>query len=373
MPSSIFPTRADLFATGRAAVVGTPNIKINPAVIDVPGSDLNLVVGVPSVMGEEVSARGAMALRGAFAELARGAALDRVLYDRYGLLRFSAQPATVDLLLVRPTTDGGAGTITAGAVVQTPDGVQFVLDNDAVFYSSTVGVNVTGTALVAGIGGNVVAGAINQWSTSIFDSTITITNPNPAAGGVDAEDDVQFLGRARGFFPTVARGTLSAIEFAAKQVPGVAVATATEIVNPSNGYPAAIVQLVIGDSNGSATTDMVTAVANMLLQYRAAVIYVQVITGVVFQQTVVWQLAFQTGINEALAISRVRAVTVAVSQFLPPGPVRGALLVSSLTAAAKSVPGVIIRQGALVLPAGDVVPTSAQQMIRVASTDVTFQ
>ena len=371
--STIFPTRSDLFATGRAAVAGTPNIKINPAVIDVPGSDLNLVVGVPSVMAEEVSARGAMALRGAFAELARGAALDRVLYDRYGLLRNSAGPSTVDLLLARPTTSGGAGTIEAGAVGQTSDGVQFALDTDAVFYASTVGVNVTGTALVAGVGGNTPANTISQWATSIFDSTITITNPKPAAGGVDAEDDIAFLGRARGFFPTVARGTLGAIEFAAKQVPGVAVATATEIVNPSNGYPAAIVQLVIGDANGNATTDMVTAVANALLGFRAGGIYVWVITGTVFQQAVVWQLAFQTGINEALAISRMRAVTVAVSQFLPPGPANGSLLVSSLTAAAKSVPGVIIGQNALVLPAGDVVPTNAQQMIRIASTDVSFQ
>jgi uncharacterized phage protein gp47/JayE len=370
---SLFPTRADLFRLGRAAVAATPNIKINPAVIDIPGSDMNLVVGVPSVMGEEVSARGAIAMRGAFAELAREDALDRVLYDRYGLLRFSAQPATVDVLLARPTTGGGAGIITAGAIGQTPDGTQFGLDSDAVFYASTVGVNVSATALVAGINGNVSAETVNQWGTSLFDSSITITNPKPASGGIDAEDDIAFLGRARGFFPTVARGTLSAIEFAAKQVPGVAVASATEIVNPTSGYPAAVIQLVIGDSNGNASSDLITAVVNMLLSYRAAGIYVQVIGGVVFQQAVAWRLDFKTGVDEALAIYRVRAVTVAVAQFLAPGPSNGILYKSSLLSAAKSVPGVIVSDSALVLPAGDVVPTSAQQMIRIAPTDISFQ
>lgn len=367
--ATLFPTRQDFFSTGRAAVVGTPNIKINPTVIDVPGSDMNLVVGVPSVMGEEVSARGAMALRGAFMELARRDALDRVVYDRTGLLRFSATPSTVDLVLSRPSP-GAAGTIDSGTVVQTPDGVQFDLDLDCVFGAGDTTTSATATALVAGTAGNVVASAILQWGASIFDATITVTNPTPAAGGFDEEDDVQFLGRARAFFPTVARGTLGAIEYAAKQVPGVSVATAIEIENPSTGYPTAIVQLVIGDQNGNATTDMIKAVATMLLGYRACGIYVQVVSGIVFQQAVTWSLTFQTGVNEALAISRVRAVSVAVAQFLAPG---ATLFRSKLIAAASSVPGVLISDSSLVYPAGDIVPTATSQMIRVLATAVTFQ
>ena len=367
--STEFPTRGELFSIGRAAVAATPNIKINPAMVDVPGSDLNLAVGVPSVMGEECSARAAMALRGAFAELARGSALDRVLFDRYGLLRFSAQPATVDLVLSRPGPGTLADTIPAGSVVQTPDGIQFGLDVDSVWGSGDLSDTVSATALVNGSGGNVVAGSVTSWGATLFDPSITVTNPSPASGGIDAENDVQFLGRARGFFPTVARGTLGAIEFGAKQVPGIAVATATEIVNSTTGYPAAVVQLVVGDQNGNASSALLKAVANALLAYRAAGIYVQVISGIVFQQSVQWELAFATGIDEALAVSRVRAVTVAVAQFLAPG---STLLRSSLISAAQSVPGVIVNDSSLALPAGDVVPTSPQQMIRVAAGDVTF-
>ena len=372
MPT-LFPTRNDFFAAGRTAVVGTPNIRINPTMIDVPGSDLNLAVGVPSVMGEEVSARGALALRGAFVELARGAALDRVAYDRFGLQRFSATPATVDLVLTRPTPGGATpGTINAGAVVQTSNGTQMAIDATVTFGDFDTSKTCTATALVSGSIGNVVANTLVQWATAPFDTTIAVTNPNPAAGGLDQELDVQFLGRIRAFFPTVSRGTLGAIEYAAKQVPGVAVATATEITNPTTGYPAAMVQLVVGDSNGNWTTDMLTSVNNMLLRYRACGIFVQTIGGTVFQQTVAWTLSFQTGIDEGLAESRVRAVTVAVAQFLPPGPTKGTLLRSSLESAAKSVPGVIVTDSSLVYPDGDTVPTSVSQMIRVAPTDVTF-
>ncbi len=364
-----FPSRSDLFQIGRAAIAATPNIRINPSVVDVPGSDANLVVGTCAVMGEEVSARGAMALRGAFAELARGSALDRVLYDRYGLLRFSAQPATVDLVLSRPMPPGPTpGTIDAGSVVQTADGTQFGLDVDVTWGSGQLTATVSATALVNGSGGNVVAGTVTSWSTAPFDATITVTNPAPASGGIDTESGVQFLGRARGFFPTLARGTLGAIEFGAKQVPGIAVATATEIVNP-NGYPAAVVQLVVGDQLGNASSDLLKAVATALLAYRAAGIFVMIIGGIVFQQAVTWALTFQSGTNEVLAMSRVQAVTVAISQYLAPG---ATLLRSALISAAQSVPGVIVSDSSLVIPAGDIVPTSPEQMIRVAAGDVTF-
>ena len=351
--STTFATRADLYSVGRAAIAATPGIKINPSVIDIPGSDLNIVVGTSSVMGEEVSARGAMALRGAFAELARGPALDRVLYDRYGLFRFSAQPSTVDLMLSRPGPGALTGTISAGSACQTPDGTQFGLDVDVTWGAGQLTATATATALQPGSGGNVAAGSITSWATSIFDPSITLTNPTPASGAIDAEQgtagDVTFLGRSRGFFPTIARGTLSAIQFGARQVPGVAVATAIEIENPTTGYPAAIVVLTVGDQNGNASSSLLKAVANALLAYRALGIYVMVLGGVVFQQAVQWTLSFLSGTNEALAESRVRAVSVAVAQFLAPG---ATLLRSSLISAAQSVPGVIVGDSSLVTPAG---------------------
>ena len=117
-------TRADLFSAGRQALAATPGIRLNPTVADIPGSDLNVVLGMMATLGEEVSSRGATALRGVFAELARGSQLDQVIYDRSGLLRFGAAPATVDLALIRPAPSSATpGTFSAGSLVQTGDGV----------------------------------------------------------------------------------------------------------------------------------------------------------------------------------------------------------------------------------------------------------
>ena len=61
-----------------------------------------------------------------------------------------------------------------------------------------------------------------------------------------------------------------------------------------------------------------------------------------------------------------------LAQYLPPGPQNGVLYRSNLIAAAKSVPGVIVRDDALAFPLGDVVPSSPVEMLRVLPTSVTF-
>lgn len=376
---SMFIDRAELFAIGKAAVAATPGIRINPEVFDIPGSDLNVWGGLFSVIGETISMRGASAMRGAFAELARGPALDRVIYDRSGLLRFGAEEAKVDLVLARPTpANATPGTYETGSIVQTPGGVQFALINDAVFGDFTTTVEVSAQAIIAGAEGNVPAAnlstgvGVTVFSTQPFDTTLTVSNPAAAAGGADAEEDLAFLGRYLSYFPTLSKGTMGAIEYGALQVDGVRVATATEITNPETGFPAAAVELVIGDINGNATSGMVTTVSDKLLQYRAGGIPVHVLTGVVARESVQWQLAYKTGYNEKLCRERVRAVSVAVAQFLPPGPARGTLYRGALIAAAQQVPGVIVQNSSLLYPLGDVVPSTSQTMIRVLPQSVTF-
>jgi uncharacterized phage protein gp47/JayE len=367
--SSLFPTASELFSVGRQAIVATPGTSINPAIVDVPGSNVNLAVGTAAVLGQEVVARGAAALRGAFIDSARGPALDRVVYDRTGLLRFSATPATVDLVLSRPTDGAGAGIYPAGSRVQFPDGQQFGLDADAIFGATDLLINARATALIAGAAAN-EAGVITQFVDTPFDSTLTVYNPKGAAGGTEVESDVQLIGRTRGFFPTLARGILAAIQYAALQVPGVTRATATEIINPTTGYPAAAVLLVVGDANGNSSSDMLQAVADTLLGYRAAGIYVDVQGGVVVYQPVTWSIGYLTGFDEDLIQSRISAVTVAVGQFVAPG---GTLYASSLIAAARSVPGAVISANSLVLPAGDVVAATPQTIISILPTGITFE
>jgi len=370
----LLPNRQDLFRVGRQAIVTAPSTRINPAVVDVPGSDANLIVGSQSLMGEEIVSHLANCMRGLFVDTARDEQLDRKAYDLTGLTRFPAVPARVDLTILRLVA-GAGGTIPAGLRVQTAGGTQFALDDDVVFLAADTSKAAAATALVTGPDGNVPANVpagigVVQFADQPFDATMTVTNAAGAAGGSDSETDVDFRGRIRAFFPTVRRGVLGAIDFAALQVPGIVVATAFEIVNPApNSMPAAAVQLVVGDKNGLATSGMLLDVRDRLIEFRAAGIPVDVISGIVDNELVTWDIDFDSAVNSTRVAEDVRAVTVAVAQFLGPNEI---LYRSSLIAAAKTVPGAIVGQNSLVVPVGDIVPTTRQTIIRVRSQDVKF-
>lgn len=366
----MLPSRADLFAAFRRSLVISPTPRINPSVVDIAGSDLNLVAGGVSLMGEEIVAAVAACMLGLWVDTATGAALDRVAFDRTGLTRFPATPARIDLTLARPAA-GAGGTVSAGTRVQTTDGTQFSTDIDVVFAPADTTKTVTGTALVAGPDGNVGASLVTVFADAVFDATLTVTNPNGAAGGADAELDPAFRGRIRRFWPTIRRGTLGAIEFGALQVPGVAVARAIEIANVDTGFPAAFVQLVIADEDGASTGALETAVANALLEFRAGGIPVQVIGGELVSPSPViqWQLAFESGVDQVLAAAQVRAMSVAVASNLPPGV---PLFRAALFAAARAVSGVIVSDTSLVQPIGDIVPAEPHLLIRIRPQDVYF-
>ena len=378
--STLFPTASELFQVGRRAVTTTPGTKINPATVDVPGSNINLVVGTSAILGQEIVKRGSDAMRGAFIDSARGAQLRRVVFDRTGLQAFPSTPATWDLVLTRAAATAGAGTYDAGSRITAPDGTQYVTNSDVVFGATDLSKTVSVTASISGEAGNLPGTTLLSFVDQPFDATLTISpaldawgNPSNAAGGTEEESDISLIGRARGFFPTLRRGILAAIEYGALQVDGVAVATATEIVNPSGGYPAAWIRLVIGDNQGAASSSMIQAVLDTLLQFRAGGIPVDVMAGAVTYVPVEWRnLAFIAGYDQQLAESRVRAVCVAIGQYLPPGPENGILFRSTLIAAARTVPGVVIGQDSLIDPLGDVIPSESTQILRIQSEGVRF-
>lgn len=361
--------RADYFAIGRRYIRGRPSTRINPDLVDVDGSDVNLQVGSASLMAEALSAQQARCLRGLFFRTARGQQLDELAADRLGLKRKAEAQATVDLALARPTAAGGTGTVDAGFRTQTADGTAYALDTDVVFGAGVLSMPATATAILAGPEGNVAAGQIVSFLDQPFDPTIVPSNAEPAAGGAAVESDAAFLGRIFGFFATIRRGVLGAIEFAATLVPGVAVATATDIDNPGTGLPGGAVQLVAGDADGNATSDMLQAIRDKLLEYRAGGIPVILSAGVVVPEDVIWDLDYKTGVDTARAQASVRAVTVALTKFLAAG---APLMRGTLISGALSVPGVIVRQDSLVEPAGDVYPEDRSHLIRVRPTGVSF-
>lgn len=364
----MLPARQDLFQVFARSLQLATVARLNPAVVNIAGSDLNLVAGACSLMGEEISAALASCLEGHWSDTATASALDRLAADRYSLTRLGATPATITLTFARPTFAAGAGTIQAGTKVRTAAGAEFATDVDLAFSGTDLSKTVTATALAVGPDSNVGIGQVNAIEDSLFDSTFTVTNAGPAAGGSDVEDDPHFRARIRDFFSSLRRGTLGAIEFGARQVAGVAVARAIEVDNP-NGDPAGRVELIISDANGNASGTMIQQVKDAELSWRAGGIPVDVLGGQVVFVPVTWRLAVDSGFDQQRVLSQVSAVTVAVAQFLRPGDV---LYRATLFAAAKTVPGVVVSANSLVSPAADTVPVTNSTILRVQATGVTF-
>lgn len=127
------------------------------------------------------------AIRGIFAAYCDPFLLDYHA-DKNGMKRRAAEPARAILHL-----SGAAGTeIPAGFAVSTAatynrPSITFTTDQ-AVTLAGSEAVSVTVTALDAGADGNVGANTIVIVDTPI-DGLATITNPSPAFGGLDEEDD----------------------------------------------------------------------------------------------------------------------------------------------------------------------------------------
>lgn len=364
------PARTALFevfareVTTRAAARSTGR-QITAAEIFTPGSDINLIGAGASAIGEEVMRQTARSFRDLTFD-AEGEQLDRTVAERFGdaVKRKTAAPARATLAFARPTGTFGGFTYAAGSRLTTPSGVVFETRDAAVFSGSTLGpVSVTARAVNAGTAGNVAANTITQFITVRPDVTITVTNPEPAAGGDAKETDTAFRARARGYLAAVSKGTLGAVRFGAVAVPGVRQASAIEEVDTS-GVLTGRVLLYIADANGQANAALIADVTAGLREYRSGGLPVIVIGGVPVFQAIQYHLAFEAGVDTIAAFDAVAALTVArVNQGVP----NGALLRSLLFEVARSVAGVIVNADAVTVPAGDVVPAAGSgQTIRTS-------
>ena len=357
------PTRATLFAIGRDELLRRAENRptgrrITPEEIDTPGSDINLLMAGSSVMGEEVVRQSAQCITDLTLDGAEGPALDRWVADRYStaVVRKTATPALVQLTLTR-TSGGAAGTYEAGSTLVTPGGTRFITDGPAAFPVGSNGpITVNARAVDAGLGGNVAAGTITRFVTAPFDLTMSVTNSTFASGGADTESDAALRSRARLFFLQARRGTLGAIEFGALTVPGVVQATAEEGVDGA-GRLTGVIRLFIADANGQANLLLVERVRIALLEFRAGGIQVDTSGATPVFEEIQFALAFQANVDTSAAFEQVRALTVARVNQLAPNEV---LDRSLLFEVARSVAGVIVRDSAVPVPAGDIVPAQGQ-------------
>lgn len=354
MPAD-FPSRLDLYALARTFVL-TRATKIDPSQVDVAGSDINLYTGIASILGYQVVLGlienvNALTLDGAFDEL-----LDRYGVDRYQLPRKGASAALTTVRLFRPTTAGGAGTVGMSTKLLTLNGIEYITTAAAPFNATDLEVEVGVRAVQAGKLSQVGANQIRRFAdqSQLFDQTLQVNNDEASAGGEDPEDDDTYRERIRAFWNTANKGTLAAIEFGARTVPGVVSAQATEVLT-AEPRPARVVQLRISDSSGIGSAALGATVLAALDEYRAAGISVVIENSIPQVVDISLKLVFNGNVDTTTIANGVRGAVVEYVNSLGVGQtLLKSALYSVLTRFTSA--GLVVNEESIVAPVGDLVP-----------------
>ena len=371
-----FPSREDLFRVARDELLRL-NGQITRASVEREGSDSNILANLAVACGDEVIGQLIDVASGLFLESARGARLDRLVWDRYGLLRKVASPALGTAAFSTTVANPTAFTIPEGSTVSTPDGIEFLTTIDTSFPAGSTGpIYIPVRSVLAGSDQQASIGSITSIISSITGSPgdLVVTNTVATAGADDEESDESLRDRGRRFFTTVQRGTIGALEAAALGIGGVNRASAIEVLD-STGRPARFVQLIVSDRFTDALAELgVTdpsyeAQSQQLAQqvffglneHRAAGIFVQVIVAQVILQSIQLQLTFSAGINVDTIALQARAAVVNYVNGLQPG--EGLVPGDLIDEALSGITGLIITGNEIVTPAGTVLP-KATQVIR---------
>lgn len=365
------PTFSDIFDAGRNEILRNPT-RFNPEVVDLSGSDVNVVTATGASMADEVAGFAQQA----FNELSLSVAaregdeiLERFLWDRYQLTKQSSQNAVVSVDFTR-TDKSAALLIPAETVVSTDDGVTFSTVADLTLSVSIGTLSVSATADVSGVGGNVDIGAITTIVTQLTGAaTLTATNSEVAAGGAPEETDQAFTDRGRSFFVSARRGTRQAIFNGAVGTAGVETANVIEDLDP-NGDPTFRVQVIVSDQDGNANTALAQAVSDNLDEFRGLGVPVQVIAGTPeFVNIELENITFAATTNTSVLVDEMRARILAAVNDLAPGQTLERTLI---TTAAKFSAQVSVPDGALVEPVGDLVPTATNGVIRTTGARISI-
>lgn len=355
------PSRLDLYNLGRANVMSRAS-KIDPAQIDVQGSDINLFVGTASVIGSAIISQLAYSISRLFEDGAKENAddQDRLAWDRYQLPRKGASAAIVPVTFYRTTTTGGSGVIPSGTVLITLNNFQYATLTDATFSSSAKAVTVNAQAVQAGKESQVGTNYITKIRDTVFDTTIGVVNTVPSAGGEPAEDNDAFDLRIRNFWNSARRGTLSAIESGALTVPGIASANAVELTD-SEGNPSGTVLLYFADSSGVANVAQLPALKTALNDWRAAGIVVQFVPGIPQIVSVVLHLTFQASADADSIANQIRRAVVEYVNSLPINATLTRAAIFSLLHRYTD-DGLIVNDKSISAPIGDFVPAYGQTL-----------
>ena len=363
------PSWDSLFAIARDEIL-IRNPKLSRDAVERDGMDANAMTAAIAAVGDELTAQMTDVTTGLFIDSAANdpgtEKLDRLLFDRYGLLRKAAAPGLGSVVFLVPTPLVSPFSIPVGTSLQTTDGSVFLTSETGLFLAGQTSLVVAVRSSQAGSDQTASPGVITQITGAVTGAPtgLTVINTLATAGAADAESNAAFAERGRAFFTNVRRGTVAAITQAALAVPGVETAAAFESLD-ALGRPAGYVQLVVTDAFTDQFVDytqtpplyaaqslqITEAVYAGLADARAAGIYVDVQLGVITILPVALGLTFSSSANVDLVATLARAAIVNYINALPPG---SGFVYADAEAALRSVPGLAWTGYEITSPAGDV-------------------
>ncbi|MEQ1494507.1 MAG: baseplate J/gp47 family protein [Novosphingobium sp.] len=308
---AVLPTFDELYSAARAEIQAR-----RPDLTDFSeGSVLDSMAGAAAVLADEVIRVSVEQFAELFFDTAEGDALDRLALDRFGIVR---NLATASIGVVEWTRDSaGAYTILAGTRFQSEDGLVTVQSTSAVQMlatDTTVAIPVQG--IVAGRASNAAADTITVIMDRVLvDQLATCTNPQPIAGGAEAESDEAFRDRIRRIYSTLRRGTRAALETGALSVPGVGIVTVDESAVETSGH----VAVYVGDPDARANDTLAGLVTTELELWRAAGIQVDVYGSEREERELSIRIAVEAGSDQTAVGDAIRATVVAYGNTLAAG------------------------------------------------------
>jgi hypothetical protein len=357
---AVLPNFEDFRQAAITEAIGLPT-RLTREILEADGSEAGIAVSMAAAVGEEAAVFDQQQL--AETRLNTAATQGRDALEQWALANYgvtSQGPLSAIATLLWTRDPSATPTTILARTSVTADGIVFETDEDLVIPVSATSGSVTATSQSTGVSTNVDKDTITS-AQVLPDPTLVVTNPEPAAGGSDGESVDEFAARLQTFFAAAVKGTKTAVETCARDTPGVADATAFELLD-SDGGAEGRGQVIISGSNSQANSALAQSVVFELEECRGLGVPIYVFAGQpLFVNIVVEGILFVAGVNTAEVLGTARRSIKAKVNLLAPGiALRQGLIIGVL----EGIEGLILPAGAVKEPAGDLAPSSTAETIR---------
>lgn len=373
------PSFDDLFNLGKAeAILKRPALGIRT------GDISEMLISGAAAMADRLIGWFAERIAATFLDGAQGDDLTLLAADHWAIVRRAATKAVATVTFTRSGANATSQTIAIGSTVATAvdsagNDVRFVTLTAATWASSENSAKTVNVEAVnAGTDGNL--SAINLITRLISSppagGTYTITASSLPAGGSEEESDEELRDRVRLYPSTLRRGTISALEYGAKQTTGVSVAKANALQDSTG-----LVTVYVSDSSGNSTGatvavgpavvddgTMTKKVAIELYDWACAGALVNVTGGAVQTVNITVAVSVKIGVDINQLVADIQdSIEARISKL----NIGDTLYLSDIVSAVKAVDPDNIVNITVTDPIVDTVPTTPGNIIRPGTITVT--